>query len=90
MGDPEAQEQHDPRVLALKGVLLAVWGVVTFVFSFFARDLQFMVGGWPFGYWVAAQGAVLAFIAIVVVYAICMKRLAPEDSLETGVEDFRA
>jgi putative solute:sodium symporter small subunit len=48
------------------------------------------VGGWPFGYWVAAQGAVLAFIAIVVVYAICMKRLAPEDSLETGVEDFRA
>lgn len=81
MGDPEAQEKHDPRVLALKAGLLAVWAAVTFGFCFFARDLQFMVAGWPFGYWMAAQGAVLMFIAIVAVYAVAMKRLAPEDSL---------
>jgi putative solute:sodium symporter small subunit len=30
----------------------------------------------------AAQGSVLGFIAIVVVYATVMRRLAPEDSLE--------
>ncbi len=81
MGDPEAQEKHDPRVLALKACLLAIWAVITFGFCFFARDLQFMVAGWPFGYWVAAQGAVLMFIVIVAVYAIAMKRLAPEDNL---------
>jgi putative solute:sodium symporter small subunit len=80
MGDPEAQEKHDPRVLALKAGLLAVWAAVAFGMCFFARDLQFMVLGWPFDYWVAAQGAVLVFMAIVAVYAAVMKRLAPEDS----------
>jgi putative solute:sodium symporter small subunit len=80
MGDPEAQEKHDPRVLALKAGLLALWALVTFGFCFFARDLQFMVGGWPFEYWMAAQGALLFFIAIIAFYAAVMKRLSPEDS----------
>lgn len=81
MGDPEAQEQHDPRVLALKAVLLAVWAVAGFAFCFFARDLQFKVGPWPFDFWMAAHGSVLIFIAIVALYASVMKRLAPGDSL---------
>jgi putative solute:sodium symporter small subunit len=80
MGEPKAGEKHDPRVLALKAGLLAVWACTTFGFSFFARDLQFMLAGWPFGYWMAAQGAVLMFMIIVVVYATAMKRLSPEDS----------
>jgi putative solute:sodium symporter small subunit len=81
MGDPEAQEQHDPRVLALKAVLLAVWAVAGFGACFFARDLQFRLGPWPFDFWMAAQGGVLVFIAIVAFYAAAMKRLAPQDSL---------
>ncbi|HWP12211.1 MAG TPA: DUF4212 domain-containing protein [Ramlibacter sp.] len=89
MGNPAVHEKHDPRVLALKAGLLVVWAVVTFGFCFFARDLQFMLGSWPFDYWMAAQGAVLVFIAIVVVYAVAMKRLAPEDNLppEAGATD---
>ena len=79
MGDPQAQEKHDPRVLALKAGLLAVWAIVTFGVCWFARDLQFMMGPWPFAYWMAAQGSVLIFIAIVAFYATAMKRLAPED-----------
>ena len=84
MGDPQAQEKHDPRVLALKAGLLTLWATVTFGGAFFARDLQFTMGNWPFGYWFAAQGAVLVYIAIVAVYAVCMKRLAPEDSVGPG------
>lgn len=79
---PQALEKHDPRVLALKAGLLAVWAIVSFGCCFFARDLQVMVAGWPFSYWMAAQGAVLVFIAIVVAYATIMRRLAPEDSVE--------
>ena len=82
MVDPAAPEQHDPRVLALKAGLLAVWAGLSFGCCYFARELSFMVGGWPFSYWMAAQGALLGFIAIVVVYAVVMRRLAPADSLE--------
>ncbi len=78
--DAQLPEQHDPRVLRLKAALLAVWAVVSFGFFFFARDLQFVVFGWPFAYWMGAQGAILVFIAIVVIYATVMKRLAPQDS----------
>ena len=82
MGTRQAQEQrHDPRVLALKAGLMTVWAVVAFVPSFFARDLEFEFAGWRFGYWMAAQGGVLVFIAIATLYATVMKRLAPEDSL---------
>ena len=82
MPDSPALEKHDPRVLALKATLLAIWATISFVCCYFARELSFMVGGWPFGYWMAAQGAVLGFIAIIVVYARVMRRLAPEDSAE--------
>jgi putative solute:sodium symporter small subunit len=81
MGDAEAQEKHDPRVLALKSGLLTIWAAVSFGLSYFARDLHFLIGDWQFSYWMAAQGALLAFIAIVVVYAWAMTRLAPEDSI---------
>ena len=81
MEQPQLPEKLDPRVLALKLGLLALWLAVSFGVCFFARDLQFMVGSWPFDYWMAAQGAVLVFIAILVAYAQVMKRLAPGDSL---------
>jgi putative solute:sodium symporter small subunit len=68
-----------PRVLALKLGLLALWAAVGFGSVYFARSLDVTVFGWPFGYWFAAQGALLAFIGIVVFYAWAMRRLQPED-----------
>jgi cation/acetate symporter len=49
--------------------LLALWFAVSFGAVFFARDLQWELLSWPVGFWFAAQGAVLVFIAIVVVFA---------------------
>ena len=80
MDDPQAHEKHDPRVLALKASLLAVWAGLSFVGCYFARDLQFSIGQWPMGYWMAAQGVVLVFIGIVAFYAWMMNRLAPQDA----------
>ena len=80
MDDLPPTQPLPPRVLALKLGLLSLWAAVSFGTVFFARDLDFTLLGWPFGYWFAAQGALLAFIAIVVAYAWAMRRLQPEDS----------
>jgi putative solute:sodium symporter small subunit len=79
MDDLPSTAPPPPRVLALKLGLLALWAAVSFLPVYFARDLEFTVFGWPFDYWFAAQGALLAYIAIVVAYAWAMKRLQPQD-----------
>lgn len=78
-GAPFAPDLHDARHLSLKAVLLLVWVLVSFVACYCARDLQMLVAGWPLGYWIAAQGAVLVFIAIVVAYCWAMSRFERQD-----------
>ncbi|QTX21500.1 DUF4212 domain-containing protein [Comamonas aquatica] len=65
---------HDTHHLWLKAILLAVWVVFSFGVCFFARDLQAWVQGWQLGYWMAAQGAVLMFMLIALVYCVVMDR----------------
>lgn len=81
---PIPSTHRDRRVLALKLGLLAAWVLFTFVLGFHARALDFAVLGWPLGYWFAAQGSMLAFIAIVAIHAWAMNRLVPEDARPTG------
>ena len=63
---------HDTYHLRLKALLLTVWVVFSFGTSYFARDLQALVPGWSAAYWMAAQGAVLMFMLIIVVYCVAM------------------
>ncbi len=55
--------------------LLVVWFVVTFGVAYFARELDFRFFGWPFSFWVAAQGALLVYGLIIAFYAWYMNRL---------------
>jgi putative solute:sodium symporter small subunit len=87
MDDLPPTTLRDRRVLALKLGLALLWVAVSFGACYFARALQFTVFGWPLGYWVAAQGAILAFIAIVAVHAWAMKRLVPEDAIPTHTRE---
>jgi putative solute:sodium symporter small subunit len=50
-------------------VLLFVWALVTLGVILLARDASGVVFGWPLGFWMAAQGAPLAYWLIVVFYA---------------------
>ena len=63
---------HDTHHLRLKALLLTVWVVFSFGTSYFARDLQALMPGWSAAYWMAAQGAVLMFLLIIVVYCVAM------------------
>ena len=81
LAGPFPPDLHDVRHLWLKAGLLLLWALVSFGGTYFARDLQLLVfGSWPLGYWIAAQGAVLVFIAIVVVYGWAMNRFERQDA----------
>lgn len=55
--------------------LLLIWFSVTFGVSFFARALSFNFFGWPFSFWMAAQGALIIYGFIIGFYAWYMGRL---------------
>ena len=63
---------HNRRVI---GVLLSLWLALTLGIGLGARELSFDFFGWPFSFWAAAQGAPIAFVAIIAVYARIMNRL---------------
>ena len=65
------------RLRWLTASLLVVWAAASFGVSFFARALNFMWGDWPFSFWFVAQGSVLVFLAITIVYAVVANRLDP-------------
>ncbi|MGZ5180110.1 MAG: DUF4212 domain-containing protein [Ramlibacter sp.] len=77
--DPASATQpgqaHAPGNLRVVGVLLGTWLAVTFGVGFFARDLQFHVAGWPFSFWMGAQGGVIVYVVITFAYARWMARL---------------
>jgi putative solute:sodium symporter small subunit len=62
------------RVRYLRWALMTVWASVSFGTAFFARDLSFVWMDRPFGFWMAAQGSVLMFLAITVIYAVLVNR----------------
>lgn len=64
--------------LRMTAVLMAIWFVVTFGVSYFARELNFKVFGWPFSFWMAAQGAPVVYLIVVGLYAWRMDRLDQE------------
>ena len=74
----ERHHQYWSANLRITGVLLAIWFLVTFGIGFFARDLNFTFFGWPFSFWVAAQGALIVYVVIIWYYARHMNRLDQE------------
>ena len=76
------------RNLRVTALLLVVWFVVTFVVSYYARELSTISFlGFPFGFYMGAQGALLVYLAIVGVYALFMNRLDGDYGVEEGSDD---
>jgi putative solute:sodium symporter small subunit len=69
--------------LRVTGMLLVIWFFVTYVLGYFARDLNFDFFGWPFSFWVGAQGALIVYVLIIGYYARYMGRL----DIEHGVAE---
>jgi putative solute:sodium symporter small subunit len=74
----ERHRQYWSKNLNITAILLAVWFLVTFAVAYFARDLNFKFFGWPFSFWVAAQGALIVYVLIIWFYARYMNKLDQE------------
>ncbi len=65
----ESHKQYWSKNLRITAILLFIWFVVTYVVGFYARDLNFNFFGWPFSFWVGAQGALVNDVLIIAYYA---------------------
>ncbi|WP_374436014.1 DUF4212 domain-containing protein [Inhella sp.] len=74
----EKHRQYWQKNLRITAVLLAIWFVVTYVVAFYARDLSFTFFGWPFSFWMGAQGALVVYVLIIWFYAHYMNKLDQE------------
>jgi len=70
--------------LRLLGVLMTIWFVVSFGAGVLFRDWldQFMLGGYPLGFWFAQQGSIYIFVALIFYYSHAMRRLERKFDLE--------
>ena len=81
----EKHKEYWQKNLRLTGILLAIWFVVTFVIGWFARDLQsFTILGFPFSFYMAAQGSLIIYVVIIWYYAHAMNKMDREYGVHEG------
>lgn len=90
MADMELTDRHRlywRRNLWLTGTLLSFWFSGTFIAGYYASELNtlsFM--GFPLGFYIFAQGTLIAYLIIIGVYVWIMNRL----DLRHGVAEHRS
>ena len=73
--------------LFVTAVLMVIWFIVTFVEGWYARELNnFTFLGFPFGFYMSAQGSLIIYVIIIWYYARYMNRLDNEYDVAEGDE----
>ena len=71
----EKHLEYWSKNLRVTAILLFIWFVATFVLGYYARDLSFNFFGWPFAFYMAAQGSLIIYVVIIWYYARYMNNL---------------
>ena len=72
-------QEYWRRNLRLTAILLAIWFVVTYVASAMVDTLNsFSFLGFPFGFYMAAQGSLIIYVILIFYYAKKMNRMDRE------------
>jgi putative solute:sodium symporter small subunit len=73
--DKKSAEEYWKYNIRLTTFTLIVWFVVTYVCSFFAKELdQIVIFGFPMGYYMGAQGSLIVFVWLIFNYAFKMNK----------------
>lgn len=83
MAPSAKQRAYWRTTVRLTALLLVVWFVVTFVVSYFARELnEIRIFGFPLGFYMGGQGALIIYVLIVGYFAHRMNRMDARRSEE--------
>lgn len=81
----EKHKEYWRKNLMITGVLLVAWFIVTFVEAWFARELNGITFlGFPFGFYMSAQGSLAIYVIIIGIYAWYMTKLDKEYGVNEG------
>ena len=83
----ERQKEYWRKNVTMTLILLAIWAIITFVVGYFARDLSFQFFGWPFAFYMGAQGSLILYVVIIGYYAWYMNKLDQEYGVAEGEDD---
>lgn len=83
----DKHREYWSKNLQVTAVLMAIWFAVTFVVAYLARDLSFNFFGWPFSFWMGAQGSLIVYVIIIWYYAKKMDSLDIEYGVDEGQDE---
>ena len=69
----------------LTTITLLIWAAASFGAAFFVESLNAItIFGFPFGYWMGAQGALIVFVLLIANYARAMNAIDHKYNLHEG------
>jgi putative solute:sodium symporter small subunit len=82
----DKHREYWKKNLQITAVLLVIWFLVTFVLGYYARELNFNFFGWPFSFYMGAQGSLIIYVIMIWFYARYMNKLDNEYGVNEGDE----
>lgn len=82
----EKHHEYWRKTVRMTAFLMVIWAVITYVVGYYARELSFQFFGWPFSFWVGAQGALALYVVMIGFYAWYMNKLDEEYGVSEGEE----
>ncbi len=76
---PEVRERHWAKTKSLTFMVLILWFIFSFVVHWFAHALNSMsFMGFPLGFYMAAQGSLIAFVVLIFYLAHAQNKIDEE------------
>lgn len=77
---PQSLKKYWKKNLRLLAILLIIWFLVSFGCGILFADYlnQFMLGGFPLGFWFAQQGSIYIFVILIFIYVFAMNKTDKE------------
>tara|TARA_B100000579_G_C22698418_1_gene788575 strand:+ start:500 stop:796 length:297 start_codon:yes stop_codon:yes gene_type:complete len=85
----DSAETYWKSNIRIVSVLLSIWFFISFGCGILLVDFldQFRFGGFKLGFWIAQQGAIFVFVALIYAYIFLMDRLDNEYNLQSATKE---